>query len=90
MPGLPYDQLAAAPSVKDAPVEVAPKKEPGMGDDDDPGHEALPPELRAIATDMGFSPKQAAALKEFIHACIMGSDADQDDMGAEPLPGGDY
>lgn len=70
MPGMPYDQLANAPSVKDDPMSTGDESaEPKSVEDEET--KGLPPELKALGKEMGLSPQQSAALKEFVAACMM-------------------
>ncbi len=81
MPGLPYDKLAQMPAAgEDNSMPL-----PAEGETEEAEAEGLSPHLRQLANEMGMNPKQAAALKEFFHACaaeLDEADAEEAEMGA--------
>lgn len=64
---LDYNMLANMPSVEDEGESMAidPNAPPPAEEDE---AEGLTPALRQLGKELGFSPKQAAALREFIAA----------------------
>jgi hypothetical protein len=77
MAAMPYDQLKNSPSVKDDPANSEMSDTASEESDEE---KSLPPELKALGKEMGFTPAQSAALKEFVAACAM-HEQEQSDNG---------